>query len=95
LRGCKRQVAIIDWLQRTAFVFLDVVAADDPLPSQLREAFAHVGADGRIAVGARRLVDAHGGILFQLVFEIARRVLIDLAERDADAGLLAIDVDAA
>src|SRR5581483_2337301 len=94
LRRFKTQVAVVDWLERTALVLFNIAAANDPFATQLWQAFTHVGANGRIAVRATGVIDAHGRIRFQLILEVARRVLIDLAKGHAHAGLLAVDVDA-
>src|SRR5205085_4038703 len=95
LSSCKCQVAVVDGLERTAFVLFNVATAEDPFAPQLRQAFAHIGAIGGIAVRAASVIDAHRRILFQLVFETTRWVLMDLAKRLAYARLLALDVNAA
>jgi hypothetical protein len=82
-------------LNRTALVFFDIAAVNDPFASQLRDAFAHIRPHGWIAIGTSGVIDAHGRILFQLVLEVAGWVLVDFAKRNAHTGLLAVDVDAA
>src|SRR5262249_59042801 len=94
LRSFECQVAIVDWLNAAAFVFFDVAAADDPIAPQLGKTFTDIRAYRWITVWAGGVVDAHCGVFFQLVLEIARRVLIDFAEGYADAALLAFNVAA-
>src|SRR5436853_5135785 len=94
VRRVKGQIAIIDGLKRPPFILFDVTTRKNPFATQLSQTFTHVGAHRRIAVGTAGIVDAHGWILFQLVLEVARWVLADLAERNAHTGLCAVDVDA-
>src|SRR5262249_34458931 len=95
IRRVETQITIVDRLNQAAFVFFDIIPADDPIAAQLRETFANVGLNRWIAVWSSGIVNAHGRVFFQLILEVARWVLIDLAEWDAHAGLRAVDVDAA
>src|SRR5258705_10014999 len=95
VRCVERQIAIVNWLDVATFVLFNITTADDPIAPQRFQSFAHVSRDRRVSIRAARFVDADWWIVFQLVFEVPRRVLIDLAERNAHAGLCPIDVYAA
>src|SRR5688572_6671240 len=91
--GIKSQITIINGFRFATLILLHVVATHDPFTSQRGQAIPHIALKQRIAPWTTRIVTTHGGVLFEGAIEGPRLCLRDLAEGNAHAWLLSVNVD--
>jgi hypothetical protein len=89
------QIAIIDRLNLTSFILLNIATRTNPFRTQSWQALAHVAVYRRITIWPTRVINTHRGVFFQRAVEVTCLALRDFAKRHPNAGLYAVYVNAA